>query len=314
MAQLLAAPAILQLACRVARHSANFDVLFANSQKALIVGAVASRIAGKPLVWYLHDILSADHFSALNRWVAVKLGSRFATRIIANSEASREAFIRCGGRTGHTSVVYNGIDAQPYLDGQTKEATRLRTEMGWGSQPVAGIFSRLAPWKGQHVLLDALTHVPNLRAVFVGAPLFGDEARYLEALKAKARELGVGKRVSFLGFREDIPMLLQAMDFIVHTSVSPEPFGRVIVEGMLAGKPVVASRAGGACEIIEDGVTGCLVPPGDPVELASALRRLIEEPELAARLGGAGREFATRQFSVEAMLRGIDRKVELAIG
>ncbi len=315
LAQLFAVPAILQLAWRVARHAANFDVLFANSQKALVVGSIASRIAGKPLVWYLHDMLTADHFSALNRFVSVKLGSQFASRVITNSEASREAFVQCGGRADRTTVVYNGIDSKPFADEPSEEATlRLRVEIGFKPGPIVGVFSRLAPWKGQHVLIKALRLVPNLRAVFVGAPLFGDEVRYLEELQAKARDLGVSERVRFLGFREDIPALLQAVDFVAHTSVAPEPFGRVIVEGMLAGKPVVATKAGGACEIIVDGVTGCLVSPGDPVELASALRRLIEEPKLAARLGGAGREFAMRQFSVEAMLRGIEREVELAIG
>ena len=315
LAQLLAAPAILQLAWRVSRLAKDFDVLFANSQKALVVGSIASRIAGKPLVWYLHDILTADHFSALNRLVSVKLGSRFASRVIANSKASLEAFIQCGGRADRTTVVYNGIDSKPFSGESVEEAARrLRSEMGWGTEPAVGVFSRLAPWKGQHVLLEALPLVPNLRAIFVGTPLFGDEALYLKELEAKARELGVSERVWFLGFREDIPALLHAVDFVAHTSVAPEPFGRVIVEGMLAGKPVVAARAGGACEIIENGVTGCLVPPGDPVELASALRRLIEEPKLAARLGCVGREFATRQFSVEAMLLGIEREVELAIG
>ena len=313
LAQLRAAPAILKLAWRVARHAGNFDVLFANSQKALAVGAIAARIAGKPLVWYLHDILSADHFSALNRKVSVTLGSRFASRVIANSEASREAFIDCGGRADRTSVVYNGIDSRPFASGQTEDAKRLRAEMEWGSGPVVGVFSRLAPWKGQHVMLEALPFVQGLNAVFVGAPLFGDEARYLDELQAKARELGVSGRVRFLGFREDIPALLQAVDFVAHTSVSPEPFGRVIVEGMLAGKPVVATRAGGACEIVEDGVTGFLVPPGDASGLARTLRRLIEEPLLAARLGLAAREFASRQFSVEAMLRGIEREMELAV-
>ena len=190
---------------------------------------------------------------------------------------------------------------------------RLRTEMGWGSGLVAGVFSRLAPWKGQHVLLEALPLVPGLNAVFVGAPLFGDEARCLEKLKARASALGVSDRVRFLGFREDTPALLQVMDFVAHTSVAPEPFGRVIVEGMLAGKPVVVTRAGGACEIIEDGVTGFLVPPGDCAGLASILRKFMEDPLLAERLGRAAREAAERRFSVDAMLQGIERETELAI-
>ena len=314
LAQLLAVPDLFKLAWRVARHATKFDLLFANSQKALVVGAIASRIAGKPLVWYLHDILTADHFSALNRWVSVNVGSRCAIRVIANSEASRRAFVMSGGRAKRTAVVYNGIDSKPFVgESVEKAAQQLRLEMGWGAGPVVGVFSRLAPWKGQHVLLEALPLVPNLRAVVVGAPLIGDEEHYLEELEARARELGVSERVRFMGFREDIPALLHAMDFVAHTSVSPEPFGRVIVEGMLAGKPVLATRAGGACEIIEDGVTGCLVPPGDAAELSRALRSLIEQPAMAERLGLAAREFAARQFSVDAMLDGLRREIRLAM-
>ena len=311
--QVLAMPSIFKLARRVARHAAHFDVLFANSQKALIIGAIASRIAGKRLVWYLHDILTADHFSALNRSVSVKVGSRFASRVIANSKASEEAFVRCGGRLDRASVVYNGIDAHPFSCVAANEVARLRAEMGWGSELIAGVFSRVAPWKGQHVLLEAMPTVPNLRVIFVGAPLFGDEASYLGELKAKALELGVSDRIQFLGFRDDIPALMQAVDFVVHTSVSPEPFGRVIVEGMLSGKAVVATRAGGACEIIEDGETGCLIPPGDPTGLAAILRRLMEDPMLTGRLGHAARESAARRFSVAVMLQGIEREIELAI-
>ena len=122
------------------------------------------------------------------------------------------------------------------------------------------------------------------------------------------------ERVRFLGFREDIPALLHAVDFVAHTSVAPEPFGRVIVEGMLAGKPVVATRAGGACEIIEDGATGCLVAPGDGAALAAVLRMLMEQPGEASRLAKAGRIFAMQKFPVSAMMRGIERGVADALG
>ena len=143
----------------------------------------------------------------------------------------------------------------------------------------------------------------------VGAPLFGDEVSYQEELEKKTAALGLSDRVRFLGFREDIPSLLAAVDFVAHTSVAPEPFGRVIVEGMLAGKPVVATRAGGACEIIEDGITGRLVTPGDADELAKVLRALVEQPAEAARLALAGQAAARERFSEKAMLLGIEQAV-----
>jgi glycosyltransferase involved in cell wall biosynthesis len=299
----------------VARRAADFDVLFANSQKALVVGALAARMAGKKLIWYLHDILTADHFSALNRKVSATLGNRCADRVIANSEASRQAFIACGGSSKRTTVVYNGIDAASDSETEIAAAARqVRGEFGWNGAKVVGVFSRLAPWKGQQVMLDALAQIPELHAIFVGAPLFGDEMCYQRELEARTETLGLTKRVRFLGFREDIPALLQAVDLVAHTSVAPEPFGRVIVEGMLAGKPVVATRAGGACEIIEDGVTGRLVTPGDPDALAQILRGLIERPEEARRLGRAGQVSAGQRFSVETMLRGIEREVAAVMG
>lgn len=310
LAQLRAVPALWRLARQVARRAADFDVLFANSQKSLVVGALAARLSRKPLIWYLHDILTADQFSGLNRKVAVTLGNQCAIHVIANSEASREAFIHCGGKAARTTVVYNGIDDPADPKPETESAVReIRTGLGWNGKTVVGLFSRLAPWKGQHVLLDALAQVPGLHALFVGAPLFSGDTLYQQELEAKVTALGVGDRVRFLGFRDDIPALLQAVDLVAHTSVSPEPFGRVIVEGMLAGKPVVAARAGGACEIVEDGVTGRLVTPGDADALATALREMIDHPDEAKRLGRAGQAAAQRRFSVEAMLLGIERVV-----
>lgn len=184
----------------------------------------------------------------------------------------------------------------------------------WLDVRLVGIFGRLAPWKGQHVMLDALVLHPQLHAIFVGAPLFGNEVCYQEELESRVKDLGLGQRVKFLGFREDIATLLRAVDFVAHTSIAPEPFGRVIVEGMLAGKPVVASRAGGACEIIEDGVTGRLIPPGDASALADVLCAWSDRSDEARRLGFAGQSSARARFTVEAMVRGVEAETALALG
>ena len=313
-AQLRAIPAVVRLARQVAKRAADFDLLFANSQKSLVIGALAAQISGKKLVWYLHDILTAEHFSHLNRRVAVTCGNRFAERIFANSHASLGAFVASGGRSKQVSVVYNGISLPDTPRAAMDEARRrIRSELGWGDAKIVGLFSRLAPWKGQHILLQTLSKIPEMKAVFVGAPLFGEEVQYQEELIAITKTLGLTDRVRFLGFREDISELLHAVDFVVHTSISPEPFGRVIVEGMLAGKPVIASMAGGACEIIHDGETGCLVPPGDSDALADILRQLSNQPDKAQRISQAGRTAAMNNFSLKTMLRGIEREVD-AIG
>ena len=311
--QMLAIPGVLQMAGRGAVRAKGFDVLLANSQKALVVGALAAAMARKPLVWCLRDILTAEHFSGFNRRLVVFLANRFANRVVANSQATLAAFVDSGGRSDRATVVYNGINAPEASPAIADAARRIRADLCVGNAKTVGLFSRIAPWKGQHVLLEALAQLPEMNAWLVGAPLFGDEIRYQEDLVALAKSLGLTDRVRFLGFRDDIPELLHAVDFVVHTSISPEPFGRVIVEGMLAGKPVIAARAGGACEIIEDGKTGCLVPPGDSGALVATLRRLVEHPDEAARLGMAGKLSASERFSVEKMVLGIEQAVSAAM-
>lgn len=120
-----------------------------------------------------------------------------------------------------------------------------------------------------------------------------------------AEELGVAERVGFAGFRTDVGALMSGVDLVVHTSTTPEPFGRVIVEGMLAGRPVVATRGGGVEEIVADAVTGLLVPPNDPAALVAAMRRLLEDPHFAESLAAAGRQSATERFSLDTTLRDI---------
>ena len=127
---------------------------------------------------------------------------------------------------------------------------------------------------------------PEVQVVLVGDALFGEDA-YVERLKLRAAKPDLAGRVHFLGFQQDVPRLMRAMDVIVHCSTAPEPFGLVIVEGMLARRPVIASAAGGALEIMT-GESGLLVAPGDATALRSAITRLLENPELARRLAEEG--------------------------
>ena len=175
---------------------------------------------------------------------------------------------------------------------------------------MVGVFSRLAPWKGQHVLIDALTAVPDVHALFVGDALFPGDETYAEQLRVQARRHGLTHRVHFLGFRDDIPTLMHAVDVVAHTSTAPEPFGRVIVEGMLAGRPVVATRAGGPTEIIQDDVNGKLVPPGDADQLANVLRAFLSDPATTTRLAERGRKDARARFSIDAMHESIKNNIQ----
>jgi glycosyltransferase involved in cell wall biosynthesis len=253
---------------RVAKLSQGFDIIYANTQKALVVGAMASLLSRKPLVYHLHDIVSPDHFSAINRQIIITLANR-ASLVIANSYATQAAYKHAGGRSP-SAVVYNGFDLSTYESCRTERST-LRPQLGFDAQFVIGHFSRLAPWKGQHILIEALQWCPQeVVAVFVGDALFGEQA-YVAKLHQQIEQLGLGDRVKFLGFRSDVPPLMTACNLVVHTSTAPEPFGRVIAEAMLCGTPVIAADAGGAAELIEHGRTGWLSPPGDANKLADLI-------------------------------------------
>jgi glycosyltransferase involved in cell wall biosynthesis len=292
----------------VAKLARGYDVLYANSQKALVVAVLAGRIAGKPVIWHLRDMLTADHFSGGHRRLVVALANHLVGRVIANSRATAEAFVESGGRAERVRVVYNGIDPKPFGSVTPEEVDALKEDLSLAGVPVVGVFSRLAPWKGQHVLLEALARLPEVHALLVGGALF-DEHAYAESLRDQAKTLGLADRVHFLGFRKDIPQLMRLSDVVVHTSTAPEPFGRMIVEGMLARRPVVASRAGGATEIVEDGVSGALVTPGDPQALSGVLADLLSNPAMARALAEAGRAAAAERFSLRTMLEGVERQI-----
>ncbi len=307
---LAALAAAWRLAEVVANEAASADVLYANSQKAFVVAALAGRRARRPVVWHLRDLLGAPHFSALNTRGAVMLANWLATRVIANSHATADAFVRAGGRRALVRVVHNGVDPAPF-DAVSGVAPRaLRHSLSPDAAYVMAVFGRLHEWKGQQVAIDALAQLPPECALWVvGAPLFGELA-FETALREQAARLGLTARVRFLGFRNDIAPLMRAADVIVHTSTWPEPFGRVIVEGMLACRPVVAASAGGVGEIVTHEETGVLVAPGDAAALAQAVTALRASPARAARLAEAGAAHARRTFGVPAMVDGVRRVLD----
>ena len=233
---------LFPLIAEIIELSRNYDLIYANTQKALVVGAIASLVIGRPLVYHLHDILSLEHFSQSNRRIAVFLANRFASLIIANSQATKTAFIESGGKEQLVKVIYNGFDLAKY-DINGDRNTRLKQELNLEGRYIVGHFSRLSPWKGQHILIEALTHCPEATAILVGDALFGEQ-EYVAKLHQQTKNLELGDRVHFLGFRSDIPQLMSMCDLVVHTSTAPEPFGRVIVEAMLCGKPIIAAAAG----------------------------------------------------------------------
>jgi glycosyltransferase involved in cell wall biosynthesis len=306
--ELRALAPILRLARRLAQLTKGYDLIYANTQKAMIVAALAGKLTKKPVIWHLRDILSSDHFGRVQRWAAVQLANLWISRVIANSTATAEAFVTAGGDDARVTVVYNGIDPSAFGPISDERQRRLRADLGLGREPLVAVFGRLSPWKGQHVLIDALTLLPGVHALIVGAALYGEDA-YAADLRRRVTAMDLADRVHFLGFRSDVSDLMSLASVVVHTSVAPEPFGRVLVEGMLAKRPVVATRAGGTVEVIEDGTSGVLVPPNDAHALAHALANLLRDESQGRRIAANGYERACRYFSLGAMLANVEREV-----
>ncbi|NJR70205.1 MAG: glycosyltransferase [Synechococcales cyanobacterium CRU_2_2] len=308
---------LLLPAWRAGRLAQQFDLIYANTPKALIVGAIAHILSRRPLVYHLHDILSDEHFSQTNLNLLVFLANRFASLVIANSEATRTAFVEAGGNAGagdgqrdRCPVVYNGFDPAQYVV-SSEQLDPLRCSLNLPAEAfIIGHFSRLSPWKGQHILLEALAQCPEqVVALLVGDALFGED-EYVQQLHQQVARLGLEGRVKFLGFRSDIPALMHLCDLVAHTSTAPEPFGRVIVEAMLCGTPVVAARAGGAVELIEPGRTGWLTEPGNAAQLAGVIQACLHNPQEAREGAIAARTSAYQHFGLDATCRKINHLLD----
>jgi glycosyltransferase involved in cell wall biosynthesis len=288
------------LVLEIARAARAHDIVYANSQKAFVLAAIAGALVRRPLIWHLHDIISPEHFGAPQRRLQIVLANARATKVIVPSQAAAAAFIEAGGRRELVEIVPNGLALPP----EPRSASELRAALDLPSGPLVGVFSRLAAWKGQHVLIEALAALPGVGCIVVGDALFGEQA-YAAKLKQMVLERGLADRVRFLGHRGDVPKLMKAVDVMVHPSIDPEPFGRTLVEAMLAGVPVIATDAGAAPDILEGGRAGTLVPPNDHQALAAAIASVLAQPEaLASQLDYAFRR-ARAQYGVAQMLDAI---------
>ncbi|HVM06426.1 MAG TPA: glycosyltransferase [Acidimicrobiales bacterium] len=278
------------LAVRARLRQLRPDLVHTNSLKAALYGSMAARLAGIPVVCHVRDRIADDYLPGTAARV-VRVVLRVAPNmVIANSRATLAALgaRRRPGVVVPSPVMVNRAPSRSLNGHRPTRALRV------------GMVGRLARWKGQHLFLDAFARAfpgGEHRAVLIGAPLFGEDS-YEEELRTAVDHLGIGGRVEFTGFVDDVPAELARLDLLVHASVLPEPFGLVVVEGMAAGLPVVAAAAGGPLEVVTDGVDGRLFAPGDVAALAAALAELAADPRLRARLGSAARVTAAA-FSPE---------------
>jgi len=246
-------------------------------------------------------IIATEHLFSDVPWRRSRLIQRLictrVDRYIAVSEhLARQLRERLRFPARKVSVIHNGIPLERFRrDADTGQRARLT---GSSERPLIITVARLAEQKGQRFLLAALQSLPNACVVLVGD---GPDRAQLER---QARDLGLHDRVVFLGQRADVAELLACCDLAVLPSLF-EGLPLAALEAMAAGKPVVATNIGGTSEAIEHGVTGLLVPPGDPIALATAIRAVLGDPALAQRLAAAAQARVAQCFSVEAMTKHV---------
>lgn len=276
----------------------DIDLIHTNSLKSDIIGGIAGRLARVPVLWHVRDRIEPDYLPGPAVRVFRALSRSIPHCVVANSRSTLETLHLPPQK--HTGVVYSGLEPSAFM---------ADSEPDSGSGPIVGIVGRITSWKGQHVFIEAAREVrvrfPNAKFQIIGAAMFGEED-YERQIREQVRSLGLEDCVEFLGFRKDVAQLMGRLNVLVHASTSPEPFGQVVTQGMFSAKPVVATRGGGVEEIVEDKVTGLLVPMGEAKPMAAAIVRVLADPGVAAAMGAAGRRRALERFTIAQTTEKLD--------
>jgi len=298
----LAAMGAAAMAIRRAARAAGAHVVHANSFRAGLAASLAAAIgAPRPLV-HLHDCLPGTASARATEQVL----SCAASGVLANSAYTAACFN--GGRSrAPIAVVHNPIDLQRF-DAAAIDRAEARADLGVGpEETVLAVLAQITPWKGQDTAVEAVRALRDggreVRLLIAGAVKFRrpltryDNDAFLRDLSDRVRSLDLEEAVTFTGDVPEAARLLRAVDCVLVPSWA-EPWGRVVVEAMAVGTPVVATSVGGPAELVEPGVNGLLAPPRDGAAWAVAVERLLDDPALRDRIVAAGRETA-RRFSRE---------------
>jgi glycosyltransferase involved in cell wall biosynthesis len=280
-----------------------FDVIQAHHSKDLWNLYPVLLGLRSPRLYYVSRILFRG--TTKKDWLHTRIFGR-VDGVVTLTREGRKCFLRATRVSPEKVVVIpNGFDLGAYdpTPGTREEA---RKELGLGPDDlVVGCTSRIDAQKGQLELLEAVRRVrgriPSIRLIVVGEPTRGEYAAYLDTLRRKVTEYGMGEAVIFTGFRPDIPRILAALDVFALPSYE-ETFGNCLVEAMLSGLPCIGTDAGGVPEVLEGGRLGLLVEPRSVDGLARAIRELADNPTLRADLGRRARKSARDRYDRERIL------------
>jgi glycosyltransferase involved in cell wall biosynthesis len=267
---------------------------------------IAAKICRIPCVLHYHSYRSFNHFD--------RLFARLVDAFIYISEDVAKFYTSQKRRIFNGTVIHNGVDVSKFT--QNYNAASVRKEFGINSeQTLVGIIGRIDWWKGHEYFLKAMSraikHIEGLRGLIIGDLeknfSFNRNRLYLVKLKSLINTMNLDDKILFTGFRNDVPRLISALDVVVHASSKPEPFGLVIIEAMAAGKPVIATAAGGVLDIIEDGVNGLLVPCCDAEAMADAIVQVVSNLKKSKQIGIAAQQCVTEKFTVQQQIMAVEK-------
>lgn len=251
------------------------DLIHCNGIRSVLYGVPAGKLLRIPVIVHIRDIDLPP--SPITRSLIKQADLQIA---ISNAV---KATLQQNNLARSCVVIYNGVNVAAFQNIHPQQREQMRTTFRIPIEGcIVGIIGRLIPWKGHETFLAAaaqLRHYPHLYWLIVGEEWHHSRG-YQQYLTTLATHLGIGNRVRFTGWLEDVPAAFSMLDIVVVPSQEPEPFGRVVIEAMAAKRPVVASRIGGISEIICDERTGLLVPPRDVNALANQIQRLVVDPIL----------------------------------
>jgi glycosyltransferase involved in cell wall biosynthesis len=275
------------------------DIIHSHGVKTHVLSAMLPRRPA--VVWHLHDYIGTRPVSS--RLLRV-LAHRCDAVIAVSESVAGDARGNLPGSLP-IAVVHNAVDTNRFVP--VGERLDLDALSGLPPAPPAtirvGLPATFAKWKGHDVFLKAISQLQDhaVRAYVIGGPLYRTQNSQWSVgdLRQIADSLALAGRIGFTGVVDDMPAAYRALDIVVHASTRPEPFGLVIAEAMACGRAVVVAPAGGAGELIADGVNAVSVHGGDPAALAATLDRVIAEPQLRQSLGRAARQHALASFGHE---------------
>lgn len=284
------------------------DVVISCSNKDDLIAGNAVRRSGTPNVWWFNDILSPEFFSWPVRRVFVQRARRQAARVITVSEFARKSLLAHGLPADRVTTVHNGIPLDRY---RRVQSTLLREQLRIPpGEPLIGLVGRITPWKGQDFFLKLAKDWAGQgrpgRFLVIGRA-FNEDAPFETTLKRFVTTHRLESRVQFVAFQSDIASTLSQLDLLLHCSTKPEPFGRVIIEGLAVGLPVIAAAAGGVSEIITPGVDAGLAAPGNADAYLAQMTAILGSAEKRAAWSIAGRRTVETRFTLDRVFGDFDR-------